>query len=499
MFLSLLDKMMNKALHEYTLQELSNALLGKKISSVELTQHFLNRIKKYNPTLNAYIHSDPEFSLQQAKEADMRIAKGDTNTLLGIPIGQKDIFCTKGMPTTCGSLTLKDFHSTYDATVVSLCKQQGLVNLGKLNMDEFAMGSTNQSSAYGDVKNPWNINHCPGGSSGGSSACVAARLAPCATGTDTGGSIRQPAAFTGITGIKPSYGRVSRYGMIAFASSLDQAGPMCTSAYDAAMLLNVICQQDKMDSTTSHLEHNDFTKGLDRSIEGLKIGIPEEFFGYGLDKECEKKIQEAMKVLESMGATMVPIHLKNLKYAIPTYYLLAPIECASNLSRYDGVRYGYRHSDASTMDDLYKLSREHGFGDEVKRRILIGTFASSGAYSKEYYQKARMAKQIICSDYKKAFLEVDAILTPTTTSTAFPLEQQNISRRQMYLSDIYTVTVNLAGLPGISVPVGFHSNGLPVGMQLIGNRFSENMILNIAHRYQMETNFHTMYSKDFKD
>lgn len=490
---------MTNQLHEYSLAELSDALRSKRISSTELTQYYLDRIKKYNESLNAYLHVNEEISLAEAKLADERIAAGEDSPLLGIPIGQKDIFCTKDMPTTCGSKMLEGFYSSYNATVIESCKRHGLVSLGKLNMDEFAMGSTNENSAYGDVKNPWNLKHCPGGSSGGSSACVSARLAPCATGTDTGGSIRQPASFTGITGIKPSYGRVSRYGMIAFASSLDQAGPMTKSAHDAAMLLNAMCHHDPMDATSSKLGVPDFTARLEESIEGMKIGIPEEFFGRGLDKVCESKIQEAMKVLESQGAILLPIHLENLKYAIPTYYLLAPIECASNLARFDGVHYGYRHKEARSIEDLYELSREEAFGDEVKRRILIGTFASSGAYAKEYYQKARFVKQIIRTDYKKAFLEVDAILTPTTTSTAFELNNKSLSPRQLYLSDIYTVTVNLAGLAGISIPVGFHDNGLPIGMQLISNRFEEEVILRIAHRYQMETNWHMMCPEGFKD
>lgn len=490
---------MSKPLHEYTLSELSDALYAKNISSYELTEYYLGRIKKYNPVLNAYLHYNEDISLTEAKEADARISKGEKSPLLGIPVGQKDIFCTDDMPTTCGSKMLEGFQSTYNATVIELCKKHGLVSLGKLNMDEFAMGSTNENSAYGAVKNPWSLDHCPGGSSGGSAACVSARLAPCATGTDTGGSIRQPAAFTGITGIKPSYGRVSRYGMIAFASSLDQAGPMTKSAYDAALLLNAMCAPDPMDATTSKLAVPDFTERLNESIEGMRIGVPEEFFGYGLDPVCEQKVLDAMKVLESLGAKMIPIHLENLKYAIPTYYLLAPIECASNLARFDGIRYGHRYQGAESIQDLYELSREYAFGDEVKRRILIGTFASSGSYSKDYYQKARLVKQIIRTDYKKAFLDVDAILTPTTTSTAFQLNSASLTTRQMYLSDIYTVTVNLAGLAGISVPVGFHDNGLPVGMQLISNRFEEEVILRIAHRYQQETDWHTMCPDNFKD
>ena len=489
---------MNKAIHEYTVAELSEAIQSKKISPTELTQAYLDRIKQYNPSLNAYTHVNEDVTLGHAKEAEAMLSEGKAGPLTGIPIGHKDIFCTTDMPTTCSSKVLENFYATYNATVIEKTRSCGMPTLGKLNMDEFAMGSTNGNSAWGAVANPWNKNHCPGGSSGGSSAAVAARIAPAATGTDTGGSIRQPAAFTGITGIKPTYGRISRYGMIAFASSLDQAGPMTQTAYDAALLLNAMCGQDPKDSTSSNIDIPDFTTGINDSIEGIKIGIPEEYFSKGLDPECEVKIQEAIKVLEKKGAIIVPIHLENLKYAIPTYYLLAPIECASNLARFDGVHYGFREPNTHNIKDMYELSRENSFGDEVKRRILIGTFASSGTYSAEYYQKALKAKNIIRNDYRKAFAEVDVILTPTTTSTAFETAGKSLSPQEMYLSDIYTVTVNLAGLPAISIPVGFASNGLPVGAQLIGNRFCEDLILRIAHCFQTETNWHTQYSDDFK-
>lgn len=491
--------MMNKDLHELNLKELSDALHVKKsVSPTEITQHYLKRIKEHNPGLNAYIYTNDEVSLEQAKRSEQMINDQKATALTGIPIGQKDIFCTTDMPTTCGSKMLDGFVSTYNATLIEKCNAQGLINLGKLNMDEFAMGSTNENSAYGSVANPWNSNHCPGGSSGGSAAAVSARIAPCATGTDTGGSIRQPAAFTGITGIKPTYGRISRYGMIAFASSLDQAGPMTHNAYDSAMLLNALCGIDPMDATSSSLKVPDFTSKLEQPINGLKIGVPEEYFAFGLNPECEQKIQEAIKLLEKKGAIIVPIHLPNLKYAIPTYYLLAPIECASNLARFDGVHYGYRHEQCNNIQDMYELSREYGFGDEVKRRILIGTFASSGSYSADYYKKALKAKHIIRNDYKKAFLDVDVILTPTTTSTAFEIDNQEMTPQQMYLSDIYTVSVNLAGLPGISFPVGFSSQGLPIGAQLIGNRFCEETILRVAHCYQQDTNWHNQYPVNFK-
>ena len=489
---------MNKSFYELTVAELSEALQNKELSPTELVNGYFDRIEQFNPNLNAYVYTDKAISLQQAKDAEAKIMAGDASPLTGVPIAQKDIFCTQNMPTTCGSKVLKDFKATYDATVIKRCQSHGLVTLGKLNMDEFAMGSTNQNSALGPVANPWNHDHCPGGSSGGSAAAVAARIAPCATGTDTGGSIRQPAAFTGITGIKPTYGRVSRYGMIAFASSLDQAGPMTQTAYDSAMLLNALCGHDPNDATSSTISTPDFTENINESIEGLKIGVPEEYFGFGLNPECEEKIQNCIKDLEKMGAIIVPIHLPNLKYAIPTYYLLAPIECASNLARFDGVHYGYRHPNCDNIQDLYELSREYGFGSEVKRRILIGTFASSGSYSAEYYKKALKAKHIIRSDYKKAFAEVDVILTPTTTSTAFKLDDQSMTPQQMYLSDIYTVSVNLAGLPGISFPVGFSKAGMPIGAQLIGNRFQEDVILKVAHNYQKQTDWHTHYPDNYQ-
>lgn len=489
---------MTKSLHTYTIKELSSLLGQKKVSSVELAEHFKKRIEQFNPDLNAFVHYDFELSMTEAKQADAQIASGNQQPLTGIPIGQKDIFCSSTRPTTCGSKALKGFRSTFNATVISRCEQVGMVNMGSLNMDEFAMGSANEYSCYGPVSNPWDHQCSPGGSSGGSAAAVSARLVPCATGTDTGGSIRQPAAFTGITGIKPTYGRVSRRGMIAFASSLDQAGPLTHTAYDAAMLLNGLCGHDPYDSTSSRVNVPDFTKDLDQPLAGIKIGLPKECFGGGVDLEIGKKITEAIQVLTKLGAEMVDVELPTLKYAIPTYYLLAPIECASNLARFDGVHYGYRCDQPKNILDLYEISRDDALGDEVKRRILIGTFASSSDYSDKYYQQALLAKKIIRSNYKKVYAEVDAILTPTTTTTAFNLGVKSMSPEQIYLSDIFTVSVNLAGLPGISVPIGFNNKGMPIGMQFIGNRFCEATILRIAHQYQNETDWHTRSPDQYK-
>ncbi|MDC3180894.1 Asp-tRNA(Asn)/Glu-tRNA(Gln) amidotransferase subunit GatA [Gammaproteobacteria bacterium] len=476
-------------MHQLNLQELSQHLKNGELSSVDITKAYIQRIEKHQD-LNAFLYHDFDNALKNALHCDQNRKANINLPLYGIPVAHKDIFCTKNGPTTCGSLMLENYQGSYNATVVERFEAAGLFSLGKLNMDEFAMGSTNENSAFGEVLNPWNKAHCPGGSSGGSAAAVSARLVPASTGSDTGGSIRQPAAFTGITGIKPTYGRVSRYGMIAFASSLDQAGPLALNAYDAAMLLNVMCGQDKHDQTTSSVLTPDFTENINQDIKGLTIGIPEEFFSDGLSSECKKAVEAAIAVYESLGAIIKPIHLPNLNISIPTYYLLAPIEAASNLARYDGIHYGYRHDEITSLDSLYEMSREYGFGNEVKRRILIGTFASSSQYASTYYSKALAARDIIRRDYKKAFTEVDAILTPTTTSTAFELYNKNRAPSSLYLSDIYTVTVNLAGLPAISIPVGFGERNLPIGMQLISNRFNESTILQLAHAYQKVTTWH---------
>ncbi len=473
-----------------TIAELSKDLATKKISSVELTKSYLERIKKFDKELNSYITVTEEPALQAAKEADQLIAAGKATALTGIPIAQKDIFCTKDVLTTCGSKILYNFVSPYDATVVKHFKQAGTVMLGKTNMDEFAMGSSNETSYFGAVKNPWDRTTVPGGSSGGSAAAVAADLCAGSTGTDTGGSIRQPASLCGITGLKPTYGRVSRFGMIAFASSLDQAGPFARTAEDAAMLLNVMAGFDENDSTSVDRAAPDYTKNLNDSIKGLRIGIPKEFFGEGLDSEVAKHIQAALKEYEKLGATLHEISLPHSALSIPAYYVVAPAECSSNLARFDGVRFGYRCENPVDLEDLYKRSRSEGFGSEVKRRIMIGTYVLSAGYYDAYYIKAQRIRRLICDDFTSAFNNVDVIMGPTAPTPAFKIGEKSDDPLSMYLSDIYTIAVNLAGLPGMSIPAGF-VNGLPIGLQLIGNYFEEAKILNAAHAYQKATDWHT--------
>lgn len=479
-----------------TIAELSKDLAAKKISSTELTQFFLERIKRFDKELNSFITLTEEHALQAAKLADQQIAAGKAGPLTGIPIAQKDIFCTQGVLTTCGSKILNNFISPYDATVVKRFKEAGTVMLGKTNMDEFAMGSSNETSFYGAVKNPWNLETVPGGSSGGSAAAVAAHLAPGATGTDTGGSIRQPAALCNITGLKPTYGRVSRFGMIAFASSLDQGGPFARTAEDVAMLLNAMAGFDKNDSTSVDQPVPDYTKNLNDSVKGLRIGLPKEFFGGGLDPEIEKLIHASIKEYEKQGATIHEISLPNTGLSIPAYYVVAPAECSSNLSRFDGVRYGYRCENPVDLEDLYKRSRSEGFGEEVKRRIMIGTYALSAGYYDAYYLKAQKIRCLIKKDFDEAFKNVDVIMGPTSPTTAFKIGEKSNDPISMYLSDIYTIAVNLAGLPGMSVPAGF-VRGLPVGLQLIGNYFEESRLLNVAHAYQKATDWHTRTPEGF--
>jgi len=472
-------------MHNKTLAQLSQALHAKEISSVELTQHFLNRISRFDEQLNSFITVTPERALDQARAADQRLQNGTASFLTGIPLAQKDIFCTLGVKTSCGSKMLDNFISPYNATTVEKLDAAGMVMLGKTNMDEFAMGSSNETSFYGAVKNPWDLKAVPGGSSGGSAAAVAARLAPVATGTDTGGSIRQPAALCGITGIKPTYGRVSRYGMIAFASSLDQGGPMTRNAEDAAYLLKEMAGFDLRDSTSVDSPVPDYVATLNDSLEGLRIGLPKEFFSKDLNSEMAQTLETAIKELEKLGAIVKEVSLPNSHLAIPVYYVVAPAECSSNLSRFDGVRFGYRCENPKDLSDLYKRSRGEGFGSEVKRRIMIGTYALSAGYYDAYYLKAQQIRRLISEDYKKAFEEVDIIASPTSPTPAFNLGEKTDDPVTMYLSDIYTIAVNLAGIPALSMPAGF-INQRPVGLQLMGNYFSEAKLLNVAHRSQEE-------------
>lgn len=492
-------------MHHKTIVELSSELINKKISSVELTKLFLTRIKQFDEKLNSFITVTEEQALKTAQEADKKLAQGDASPLTGIPIAQKDIFCTDGIKTSCGSKMLDNFIAPYDATVVKNLKAAGTVMLGKTNMDEFAMGSSNENSYYGPVKNPWNLAYVAGGSSGGSAAAVAARLSPAATGTDTGGSIRQPAALSGVTGLKPTYGRVSRYGMIAFASSLDQGGPFAKSVEDVALLLNAMAGFDSADSTSVNQPVPDYTLTLNDSIKGLRIGLPKEYFSKDLNSDVAKIIEDAIKEYEKMGAIIQEIHLPNTALATPAYYVIAPAECSSNLARYDGVRYGYRCKDPIDLEDLYKRSRSEGFGNEVKRRIMIGTYVLSAGYYDAYYLKAQKIRRLICEDFVQAFKQVDVILSPTSPTPAFKLGEKTSDPISMYLSDIYTIAVNLAGLPGISIPAGFVSNpdlehpgaGLPIGLQLIGNLFGEAKLLNVAHHYQKVTDWHTRMPEGF--
>jgi len=480
-----------------TMAELVSALNNKQISSEELTQLYLDRSKQFNDELNCYITIDEAHALNQAKHADQLRADNKATVLTGIPIAQKDIFCTKDIKTSCGSKMLDNFIAPYDATVVEKMNAAGMVMLGKTNMDEFAMGSSNETSYYGAVKNPWNKDCVPGGSSGGSASAVAARLCPAATGTDTGGSIRQPASLCGITGLKPTYGRVSRYGMIAFASSLDQGGPMTQTAEDAALLMNTMAGFDAKDSTSAAKPVNDYTASLNDSISGLKIGLPKQYFDNSLNPEVAKIVETAIKELEKLGATCVSIELPNTELSIPAYYVVAPAECSSNLSRFDGVRFGYRCDDPKDLSDLYCRSRGEGFGPEVKRRIMIGTYVLSAGYYDAYYLQAQKIRHLIRDDFTEAFKEVDIIAGPTATGPAFKINEKLNDPISMYLSDIYTVSVNLAGLPAMSLPAGF-SGDLPIGLQLIGNYFQESRLLNVGHQYQQVTDWHKQVPAEFK-
>ncbi len=480
-----------------SLTQLASALAAKQISSVELTQLFLDRITQHNPSLNAIVSTQPERTLAEARAADARIAAGEAGPLTGIPLAHKDIFCAEGWASTCGSKMLADFVAPYDAHIVTRLKQAGMVTLGRCNMDEFAMGSSNETSHFGAVRNPWNTQCVPGGSSGGSAAAVAARLTPAATGTDTGGSIRQPAALCGLTGIKPTYGVVSRYGMIAYASSLDQGGPMAKSAEDCAMMLNAMAGFDERDSTSLQRPAEDYCAQLQQPLKGLRVGLPKEFFAEGMDADVRACVDTALAQLRELGATTVEVSLPNSGLSVPAYYVIAPAEASSNLSRFDGVRYGYRAPEYSDLNDLYCKSRAQGFGAEVKRRILMGTYVLSHGYYDAYYLKAQKIRRLIARDFANAFEQCDVIAGPTSPSVAFALGEKSADPVQMYLSDIYTISTNLAGLPGMSVPCGFSPSGLPVGLQLIGPWFAEARLLQCGHQYQLATDWHTRQPEAF--
>ncbi len=476
-------------MHQLTLAEIARGLAAKEFSAEELTRGLLARIHQLDPQLNSFISITDEPAIEQAKAADARRAAGEQGALLGAPIAHKDLFCTEGVLTSCASKILSGFKAPYDATVVARLKAAGAVSLGKLNMDEFAMGSSNESSHYGAVKNPWALDRVPGGSSGGSAAAVAARLVPAATGTDTGGSIRQPAAFTNLTGIKPTYGRVSRWGMIAYASSLDQGGPLARTAEDCALMLGAIAGFDPKDSTSVDQPVDDYLAGLNQPLAGLRIGLPKEYFGAGLDSRIADAVMAVVEELKKLGASVKEISLPNMQHAIPAYYVIAPAEASSNLSRFDGVRFGYRCENPQNLEDLYKRSRAEGFGAEVKRRIMVGTYALSAGYYDAYYLKAQKIRRLIKNDFVSAFGEVDVILGPTTPNPAWKLGEKSNDPVAQYLEDIYTITANLAGVPGLSMPAGF-IDGLPVGVQLLAPYFQESRLLNVAHQYQQATDWH---------
>mgnify|MGYP000137199600 CR=1 FL=1 len=480
---------MTKALHDKSVIELVGALTQKQVSAVELAQHFLARAKA--DTTGAFLALNEEATLAQAKAADARIAAGTAGALEGVPLAHKDVFVTREFPTTAGSKILSGYRSPFDATVVHKLQEAGMVTLGKLNCDEFAMGSSNENSAYGAVKNPWDATRIPGGSSGGSAAAVAARLTPAATGTDTGGSIRQPASFCGITGIKPTYGRASRYGMIAYASSLDQAGPMARSAEDCALLLSAMCGADlDRDSTSLDLPTENFSAHLGNNLQGLRIGIPKEFFGDGLATDVRTAVDAALHTLEAQGAKLVPITLPRTELAIPVYYIIAPAEASSNLSRFDGVKFGHRTKDYTDLVDMYKKTRAEGFGEEVKRRIMTGAYVLSHGYYDAYYLQAQKIRRMIADDFQRAFAECDVIAGPVAPTVAWKLGNNASDPLADYLADIFTLPASLAGLPGMSIPVGFGADHMPVGMQLIGNYLQEAKLLNVAHQYQLATDHH---------
>jgi aspartyl-tRNA(Asn)/glutamyl-tRNA(Gln) amidotransferase subunit A len=474
---------------EKSVAELGRALSAREVSALELARLYLERIERHKG-LNAFLDVRPEVTLAQARAADARIARGEATPLTGVPVAHKDIFVTRDFASTASSRMLQGYMSPFDATVVANLADAGMVALGKLNCDEFAMGSSNENSYYGNVLNPWDSSAVPGGSSGGSASAVAARIAPAATATDTGGSIREPAAFSGVTGIKPTYGRASRWGMIAFASSLDQAGIMTCSAEDAALIFNAMLGFDPKDSTSVERPAEDYTRSLTQDVNGLRIGVPREFFGEGLQPDVEKAVREALAVYVEQGARLIDISLPNAALGIPVYYVIAPAECSSNLSRFDGVRYGHRAQDYGDLDDMIKKSRAEGFGPEPRRRILIGAYVLSHGYYDAYYLQAQKVRRIIADEFQRAFGECDVIAGPVTTSVAFGFGEKAADPVAMYLSDLYTIPGSLAGIPGMSIPCGFGARGRPVGLQLMANYFEEAKLLGAAHQYQLATDWH---------
>ncbi|MDM1695377.1 Asp-tRNA(Asn)/Glu-tRNA(Gln) amidotransferase subunit GatA [Thiopseudomonas alkaliphila] len=483
-------------MHQLTLAEITRALAAKEFSSTEITQHLLQRIKQLDPQLNSFITLSEDSALAQAKQADQRLAAGEQGPLLGAPLAHKDLFCTQGVKTSCASKMLDNFIAPYNATVVEKLNAAGTVSLGKLNMDEFAMGSSNETSFYGSVKNPWNLEHVPGGSSGGSAAAVAARLIPAATGSDSGGSIRQPAAFNNLTGIKPTYGRVSRWGMVAYASSFDQAGPLARTAEDCALLLTAMAGFDQRDSTSAEQANEDYSAALNQPLAGLRVGLPKEFFSSELNSQIADQTLAVVEWLKQQGAEVKDISLPHVEHSVAAYYVIAPAEASTNLARFDGVRFGYRCDNPANLEDLYKRSRGEAFGAEVKRRIMVGTYVLSTGYYDAYYVKAQRLRRLIKNDLLAAFNQVDVILSPTTPNLAWKLGAKTDDPVSAYLEDIYTATANLAGVPALSMPAGF-IDGLPVGVQLMAPYFQEGRLLNIAHQYQQATDWHTQAPAGF--
>ena len=481
---------------ELTVHELQEKLKNKELTITDITKAYVDRINKKEKDVEAFVTTLKDEALEEAKELESKETDGD---FVGIPIGIKDNICTKGIKTTCSSRMLENFVSPYDATVIEKIKKENMINLGKLNMDEFAMGGSTEYSYFKKTRNPWNLNKVPGGSSGGSAAAVASRMVPWALGSDTGGSIRQPSSFCGVVGLKPTYGLISRYGLVAFASSLDQIGPITKDVYDSAMLLNIIAGHDKRDTTSSNVEKKDYTKALKNDVKGLKIGVPKEFFGEGINEEVKESLENAIKVYKELGAEVEEFSLDIAKYSLATYYIIACAEASSNLGRFDGIRYGYRAKEFKDLKDLYRKSRSEGFGPEVKRRIILGTYVLSSGYYDAYYKKAQQVRTLVMNEFNKAFQKYDVLLTPTSPTVAFDIGSKSNNPLEMYLADICTVSVNIAGLPGISIPCGVDKENMPIGMQLIGDKFQEEKILNAAYTFEQKIKFRENHRPDEKE